>query len=312
MTTEQIEQATLRDQIEAAFDEVGASDEPAEETPAEEAPEAPEEVAESPEEDATPAEEAPAEDEIEHPSTWKKEHWDDFKALPTQVKKYIREREAQAASGISRYKQGADQWSRLEQILEPYRQTLDQYNINPADYIGRLSQAHLVLSSGTPEQKAAVFEQLKQQYGIDSQYQPDAYSSALQARLEQAERLAAQAVWSQRTRDEADVHRTVAEFEARGLPYYEQLKPDMARLLQSGQVGTLDEAYEMAKGQFMSVAEKMAQDRVAAAEKQRAEAVAAAKKKAGLSGGAPAAEYTPSNEPTDLRATIERAFARVK
>lgn len=191
---------SLRETVEAAFDEVIKPDAPAEapaastaDAPAEAAPvgdrardpetgrftekgkepaaQAPAKAAEAkgatpPPQAATPAAAAP---KIQRPSTWKKDHWDSFDKIALenpQLAAYINQRESEYAKGVSTYKQEWEGAKPLIDAMAPFMPLLQQHQIEPSQWIGNLGRAHQTLALGTPEQKLATFIRLAGEYRV--------------------------------------------------------------------------------------------------------------------------------------------------
>ena len=155
---------TLRDTVEAAFDE-HVPDEtaaPVTETPAVEAvtddrPRGPdgkfipkEAAPEKP--PAEPVIEAAPQVRPKPPSSWKKDYHPDWDALAEgkpltperalALLNYNLEREGQFASGVSTYKAEVDRLKPLADAIAPFLPALQQHNIDPGQWINNLGRAH--------------------------------------------------------------------------------------------------------------------------------------------------------------------------
>lgn len=201
-------------------------------------------------------------------------------------------REEDFFRGIEQYKGAASIGNALQQALAPYLPVMNQYGINPMQQISGLMQAHFTLATGSKEQKAALYAKIGRDYGIEvAAPTPEGYVDpevqSLRAEIE--------ALKSNQSQDHArrvqQVRQTIeSEVEAFSKDpaniYFEDVIADVTRLMQSGVVSTLKEAYDKAIWTNPTVREKEIARIQADAEKRReterkeAEAKAAAKAEA--------------------------------
>ena len=122
---------------------------------------------------------APAITPIPRPSSWSKEMWPIWEKLNTgdaltaqearQVAEYNAKRETQFASGVSTYKQIADNAKPLLDAIQPFQEDMQRHGIQAPEMVHRLMSAHRALSMGSPQEKLQQFATLAQQYGIPLQ-----------------------------------------------------------------------------------------------------------------------------------------------
>lgn len=106
------------------------------------------------------------------PKYWKKDHWEAFDKIATEnptLAKYINQREAEYASGVSAYKQEWESAKPLIDAVAPFMPTLQQNGIDPAKWITNLGNAHQRLVTSSPQDKLALFQQLASEYRIPAQ-----------------------------------------------------------------------------------------------------------------------------------------------
>lgn len=101
------------------------------------------------------------------PNTWKKEAQATWAALPEVARQEIAKREGDFHKGIEQYKQAATFAQSISQIVAPYEATLRSLNVTPDKAIAELMAADHRLRYSQPQDKAAYFKQLAQNYGID-------------------------------------------------------------------------------------------------------------------------------------------------
>lgn len=217
------------------------------------------------------------------PKTWRKEaaaHWAE---LPPLVQAEIAKREQDMFRGIEGYKQEAYIGQTFRQIIDPYLPTLQHHGIDAGRHVADLLQAHHIMATGTPEQKASMFQAIAEQFGVDLDAAPayvDPQVQALQSKIAELEsRQYQQQNYAQQQQFQL-VESHVAAFAAKPENiYFEDLMPIMTQLLQGKVVGTLEEAYDKAIYLHPEVREKEIA-RQAADKQQQAKAKAEAARKA--------------------------------
>jgi len=307
------EQTTLRDTLSGAFE--------AAETPAPEVTETP--VVEAPQETAqekadrlrdekgrfaskpdtevpqavkpsdTPAPDVELPKPLQRPSSWKKDYWDRWEKITAEDRnfaEYLLQREQQFASGVSTYKAELDNAKPILDAIQPFVPELQQYGIQPTQWIQQLGHAHRTLALGSPEQKMLMFARLAKDYNVpleqmfvqgqDGQLY---LNQQVQAPAQQpAPQQDVKAVVSQLLAEER-MQQEIASMQsnAEQYPHFEAVRETMAGLLQSGLATDLRGAYEaeIALPQHAELREAMQeQQRQQEEAKRAADAVAAAKR----------------------------------
>lgn len=198
----------------------------------------------------TPTTEQPSEPALEAPRTWRKEASEKWATLPPEVQREVLKREEDIFRGLEAYKSDAHVGKSVQHILAPYLPILQAANLDPLQQIDGLMRAHHALATGTPEQKAAVFQRLAQEYqvslGGETPY-VDPQVAALQKQLSEV-----QSRLMGRERQEAEVARTTLQREIDTFaadpahPHFDEVANDIAGLLRSGAAQNLSDAYEKA------------------------------------------------------------------
>lgn len=199
----------------------------------------------------------PAVPRPQRPSSWKKEHWDDWEKLDPKVASYIHQRESEYAKGVSTYKQEFDQAKPLLDAIAPHRELIQQHGIDPGKQIDKYFQIHKSLALGTDDQKLAVFKQLAEDYKIPVQnlftqqngqlyynpqvqaYQPPQPQVDVTKIVEQkiAERESTQALQNfMNAKDSAGNP---------AYPHFDRVRGSMAQLLEAGKATDLEHAYKL-------------------------------------------------------------------
>lgn len=237
---------------------------------------------------------------------------------------YNFEREKQYASGVAAFKGEAEQARELTSVMNEFMPILQQNNIQPATWIKNLGNAHRTLVMGSPEQKLQMFSHLAQEYGIPlaavgqaQQGQVDPVAMQLMQELQMIKQQVSGVTNWREQQEQAAVHQELAKFgDTSKYPHFEQVRGDMALLLEAGRAQDLDDAYAKAV-RLSDDAWKAEQDRIAQTtmqSQQQAKAVSVAKAKAS---GGQVKSATPSTMipvPTakDRRGALMEAFDSVE
>ena len=253
------------------------------------------EEAETPPEESVPVEtQEPEEPEPEEPkiwakppSSWKKDYHDAWDTVDPKVREYIWQREDETRAGIEPLKSKAQFAEQVQKVAEPYMQTIQSLGVDLPTAVGALMDADHNLRYGNPHQKRAYLNQLAQQYGVNlgdagdfSQEMPvDPYISQLQQELYG---LRSEVVgWKQQ--QEAAQNQTlqteIEEFSSKA-EFFEDAKPTMITLLQSGVASTLQDAYDKAIRLDNDLFERVQHSQQAAAESAQRKAADKAAKSA--------------------------------
>ena len=216
-------------------------------------------------ETATPAEQP-------YRPKWKKAALAELDKLAPEVQQaFIAEdkrREENFHKGIEQYRTGHAASKEWEEVVNPYRATIDQFQVKPQEAVRQLLATDHVLRYGQPHQKIGTLLQAAQNYGItpadlmaaiqgagsQQEQQLDPQYQALNNRLAQFEqsqmaqqRQAEQARMLAEREQQATIQSQIEAFASDpDHEHFELLKPMMGGLLQTGQAKDLEDAYEMA------------------------------------------------------------------
>lgn len=220
--------------------------------------------------------------EINRPTTWKKEYvevWDKMKSgKPLDKEEFVKfaeyanQREAEYKRGVSAYKAEADNARTLTEAIGPFVPELQSQGIHPAAWINNLGRAHMILSKAPYDQKVQMFHRLAQDYGIQlnqdgiqmpEQQYVDPYQQQLmqqlQATQQQVQQLSAIREQEENTRLTQEISR-VSSDKGR-FPHFDMVREDMAQLLERGLAQDLESAYAKAV-RMNDEAYKLEQDRL--------------------------------------------------
>jgi len=214
--------------------------------------------------DLTPSPAAPAAvPTIPRPASWKKEHWDSWNKIASenpQLAQYLNQREKEFTSGVSTYKQEFERVAPLAQAIQPFEQMLAQEGIPAAQWVGAVANAHRILKYGNDQERLQaglkliqdyripIFEYLQQ--GGQVQAMPQAQQQFMQPmpQVQQDPRaLVREELMAMQTATELQQFQSATDATGNPLyPHYEEVKLDMAQLLEAGRAQDLKTAYTKA------------------------------------------------------------------
>lgn len=191
----------------------------------------------------------PAETTFSPPNAWKAEAKAVFASLPPLAQEEIARRELDMQRGVQKLQQEASRYAPIEELLAPHRQQWAAQGINDAQAVQQLLGAHVWL---TKDPQAAL-NYLARQYGAQLPQmgqagpQPDPQYAALQNQLST---LQAEIRTQKQQEAQAAQTQTQTQIDAFAADpknsYFEDVKADMATLLDAGRATDLQGAYDMA------------------------------------------------------------------
>lgn len=221
--------------------------------------------------------------DIRAPSSWGAEGKAKFATLDPAIQKEVLKREEDFHRGIEQYKTKAGFADNIYREIAPYEAMLRSEGASPEAAVRHLFSAAYTLRTGTPQQKMQLISSVAQMYGVEmpqggeeSNIDPTVY--ALQQQVQQLQTTLQQGQQQQETATTQTLSNEIEQFKADPQNiYFENVKQDMAALLQAGRATNLKEAYDMATWARPDVREQMlAKQSRTAEEKRIAEATQAA------------------------------------
>lgn len=260
---------------------------------------------------AQPAVAAP--EVVAAPKSWKKEYHDHWGKLDPAVQKYVTQREEEFHRGIGDYKSNAEIGQQFMEAARPYEAVMRSLNVSPVQAFQALANADYTLRTADAGTKARLFAQLAQQYGVslDNIQSPPEVDQNTQQMLQTIQELRQQVQQLQGSWNgyqQQSVQSEIEQFASK--PHFEELRADMAQLLNGGIAANLQEAYDKALRLNESLYAQVtaAQQREAQEQRLKEQAQAAAKAKAAavqVTGGPSTAS---PETPRDRRSALEAAF----
>lgn len=269
------EENDLRSQLEAAFAEQKEEPE-APEAPVEAKPDRPRdehgrfaradkpEVAESPapieaKADEKPAE-APAQPEVQQPEApkalappngWTAEAKAKWHELPPEIQAAVNQREQDVHKQFSKMDEERHFGREMHRVVSPYLAQIQAEGGTPQGAVQSLLNTAYVLRNGSPQQKQQALLSVAKEFNIDLPAQVDDQTPpeyrALQERLAQLEGSLHQQTYAQQQATQATIQSEIQAFASDPEhTHFEEVKAEMAALLQSGRAPDLKSAYDMA------------------------------------------------------------------
>jgi hypothetical protein len=183
------------------------------------------------------------------PASWKKDYHEAWTTADPKLKEYAWKREEEMKAGVQPLLSKAQFADQMQQAIEPYMQNIRGLGIEAPQAVKALMEADNVLRHGSPQQKQQYFAQLAQQYGInmgDVQMQPvDPNFYAIQNELAQVRGEVLNWKQQQETAQNQALLQEINQFQTKA-EYFEEARPTMIQLLNSGVAQDLQDAYEKA------------------------------------------------------------------
>ena len=277
---------TRREKLLEQFDQVESA--PAGETAREDVPRDDQGkfAAKEPEQTMMQQAEQPVEEPVwkRPPASWKKDYHDAWQTADDRLKEYAWQREEQMKAGVQPLMEKAKLADQFQEVLNPYMDTIRGLNIEPTQAVKALMEADHALRFSDPQQKQQLFMRLAQQYGVtlggELQQQPfDPNISALQQELN---RVRGEVMSWKEQQEQVQNQSLLGEINSFAMKaeHFEEARPTMISLLQSGVATTLEEAYEKAIRLDDNLYQQVQQSRQAQAETQQKVVANQAAKKA--------------------------------
>lgn len=188
------------------------------------------------------------------PHSWTATAKAKFNSLDPDVQAEVLRREKEIDDGKAQWDTQAQEYNRYKALYDPIRDRLTLSGIDQFAYTQALIKADELLRTN-PQQG---FQQLAQLYGFNPNQgfaqQPQQYQApadpALQALQQQVQQLTQHVTSQNQAKEQAERQTILSEIEAfRTDPknlYFDNVKPAMVKLLESGVCETIAEAYDLA------------------------------------------------------------------
>ena len=259
------------------------------------------------------------------PASWKKDYHEVWQKADPKMQEYAWQREEQMRAGVEPLLSKAQFADAMQEAISPYMQTIQGLGLSPDKAVAALMDADHKLRNSDPQTKLQYFQQLAQSYGINlgalqgqqgqmPQQTVDPTVYALQNELNKVRGEVMGWKQQQEMMENQTLLNEINQFSLKA-EHFEDVRPAMIHLLQSGMAQTLDEAYDKAirldpnlfdqvtKAQQAEAAAKQAKEQNRAAKAARAAAVSVRSATPGVNTAPKAA---------NRRAILEEAFSETE
>lgn len=262
------------------------------------------------------------------PASWKKDYHEIWAKADPKMQEYAWQREEQMRAGVEPLLSKAQFADAMQEAISPYMNTIQGLGLTPDKAVGALMEADHKLRTSDPQTKMQYFMQLAQSYGINlGAMQPQAPGAApmqpnsvdplvwqLQNELNQVRGEVMGWKQQQEMMENQTLLNEINQFSLKA-EHFEDVRPTMIQLLQSGVAQTLDEAYDKAIRLDPNLFEqtlKAKQAEEAAKQAKEANRVAKSARAAAVSvrSATPGANTAP--KAANRRALLEEAFSETE
>ncbi len=254
------------------------------------APAAAKETPAEPAQPAQPQEPAPVR---KAPSSWKPAAQEAFlkadrgeQLTAEEIKLLTQEaerRESDFHKGLSEFQGHSRRAKAYDDAIAPYQQHLQQLGVDAPTAITALMKADYTLRRSDPATKAAYFQQLAREYGIDLNQPAPQVDPQTQYLMQELNNLRQNQQMWQNQQQQQEQMRAQQELQSFGVaekPHFEAVRNDMADLLESGKAKDLNEAYDMAVWMRPDIRQSLIDQQRADAQRKALEQAQAQKAKA--------------------------------
>lgn len=204
------------------------------------------ETAQEEPEQAEPVQVEPEQPKHDPWKSWKKEAAEEMAKLPDNVQKYIIERQDQFHKGLEQYKAAANYAKTIDKSIAPYKDYLSQLGVTPEVAFPNLLKTERTLRTGSPQEKAEMFQKLAHDYGIDlgalANIPYDANLAQLKAQKEWLESQLQASQDFKQSHEDAQIQYVIDDFGSQH-EFFADVREKMADLLDSGLAHDLQDAY---------------------------------------------------------------------
>ena len=205
---------------------------------------------------AAPAEAKADEDPVwrRPPASWKKDYHEVWQTADDKLKQYAWQRESEMKAGVEPLLTKAQFADQMQEVLNPYMNTIQGLGIDAPKAVKALMEADHALRYSNPQEKRQYFARLAQSYGVNlndmgndlpQQVHVDPTIYALQNELNNVRGEVMGWKQQQEQQQNQALLGEINNFSQKA-EHFEEARPAMIQLLQSGMASNLDDAYEKA------------------------------------------------------------------
>lgn len=217
------------------------------------------------------------------PASWKKDYHETWSAADDRMKEYAWQREEQMKAGLQPFVEKARFADQMNEVLAPYMNTIHGLNIDAPAAVKALMEADHILRYSQPHEKQQYFARLAQAYGINLSgvEQPQNVDPTIFALRNELNSVRGEVQGWKQAQEQQQNQSLLSEINSfsKKVEHFNEVRPAMIQLLQSGMAATLEDAYDKAIRLDPELFDSIQQSKQAAADvAKRAAADNAAKK----------------------------------
>jgi len=204
---------------------------------------------------AAPTEEKTEEDPVwrRPPASWKKDYHETWNLADDKLKQYAWQRESEMKAGVEPLISKAQFADQMQEVLNPYMNTIQGLGIDAPGAVKALMEADHALRYSTPQEKRQYFARLAQSYGVNlnemgNDLPQQAVDPTIYALQNELNNVRGEVMgWKQQQEQQQNqaLLGEINNFSQRA-EHFEEARPAMIQLLQSGMATDLDDAYDKA------------------------------------------------------------------
>jgi hypothetical protein len=251
------------------------------------------------------------------PASWKKDYHEIWKTADPKLQEYAWQREEQMRAGVEPLIQKAQFADQMHEVIQPYMNTIRGLGIEPTQAVKALMEADHTLRNSDPQTRMQYFMQLAQSYGINLGNQPmapvDNTVYSLQNELNKIRGEIGSWKEAQEQQQNMALLGEINNFATKA-EYFEEARPAMIQLLNSGLAQTLEEAYDKAIRLTPELFETVQQQHNAKVQQQRsmeANRAAKAARAAAVSVRSSTPGSNTASKAQDRRSLLEEQFGEI-
>jgi hypothetical protein len=187
------------------------------------------------------------------PASWKKDYHEVWKTADPKLREYAWQREEQMRAGVEPLISKAQFADQMQEVITPFESTIRGLGLQPKDAVKALLEADHSLRYSTPQEKVQLFSRLAQQYGvnlgqIEQSPQQNPIDPTIYALQNELNKVRGEVMTWKEQQEQVQNQSLLGEINqfAQKAEYFEEARPVMVQLLQSGVAQTLEDAYEKA------------------------------------------------------------------
>jgi hypothetical protein len=248
------------------------------------------------------------------PASWKKEFHDAWKTADPRLQEYAFQREEQMRKGVEPLLTKAQFADQMQEAISPFMNTIRGLGVAPHQAVRKLMEADHVLRTSSPDQKLQLLANLARDYGVDlTGANPVPMDQTYQQLMNELRNVKGEVMTWKEQQEHAQNQSLLNEINgfASKAEYFEEARPTMIKMLNSGFAESLQDAYDKAIRLDPDLFDRVQQAKQAAGLHQRSQEANRAAKAArsaavSVRSSTPGTNTAPKAQ--DRRSLLEAAF----